>query len=89
MIGKFRRTIDYRLAIAGLALIVIGAIIAGVYGGLRLAGLAGFLLFIFLDGLNCSWTVLNHSRSEKIHEEMVDEERSRLAEYTKDNPTLR
>lgn len=89
MLGKALRKLDYRLAIAGLAVIVVGTIVAGVFGGFRLAGLVGFLLFIFLDGLSCTWTVLTHSTAEKIHEERDAAEQARFDERTKNNPTLR
>ena len=64
MLGKFLRKLDYRLAVAGLIAIVAGTIVAGVFGGLRLAGVAGLLLFVFLDGLSCVWTVATQPFSE-------------------------
>jgi hypothetical protein len=64
--------------------IIGGTIVAGVLGGLRLAGLIGILLFIILDGLSCIWTILTHSTAEKIHEELEARERDRFAEKTID-----
>jgi len=89
MLGKALRKLDYRIAILGLVVITAGTIAAGVFGGWRLAGLIGFLLFIFFDGLNCLWTVLTRSTTEKIHEELDANERDHFTEKTKDNPTPR
>jgi hypothetical protein len=89
MLGKALRKLDYRLAIAGLVVIAIGTIVAAAFGGFRLAGLVGFLLFMFLDGLSCTWTIVSHSTAEKLHEEADAAERDHFAEKTKDDPTLR
>ena len=89
MLGKALRKLDHRLAILGLVAIIGGTIIAGVFGGLRLAGVIGFLLFIFLEGLSCSWTLLTYSTTEKFHEDLDAKEKERFTENTKNNPTLR
>ena len=89
MLGNTLRKLDYRLAIAGLAVILVGTVLAGIFGGLRVAGLVGFLLFIFLDGLSCAWTVLTFSTAEKAHEKLDATEKARFDKDTKDNPTLR
>ena len=89
MRGKALHKLDYGLAIAELAIIVVGTIVAGVLGGLRLAGLVGFLLFIFLDGLSCIWTVLTHTTTDKIHGKLDEAEQARFDERTRNNPTLR
>ena len=89
MIGKALRKLDYRLAILGVLIILAGTIVAGVNGGWRLASVIGFLLFVFLDGLNCLWTILTHSMNERIHNKLDADDRDRFSDNTKDNPTLR
>lgn len=89
MLGKALRKLDHRLAIVGLAVIVIGTLLAGVFGGLRMAGLIGFLLFLFLDGLSCTWTVLTRRTTEKMQGELDAAEQARFDERMKNNPTLR
>lgn len=89
MIGKALRKLDYRLAIIELLIIIGGTIVAGVFGGWRLAGVVGVLLFIFLDGLSCIWTIATHSSSERIQEKIDDEEKEKFLNKTKDNPSIR
>jgi len=89
MLGKALRKLNCRFAIAGLVVIAGGTVAAGMFGGFRLAGLIGFLLFIFLDGLSCAWTVLTCARAEEYHEKLDATEQALFYEKTKDNPTLR
>jgi uncharacterized membrane protein YqjE len=89
MLGRALRKLDHRLAILGLVVILGGTVVAGVFGGWRLAGVAALILFVFLDGVSCLWTVCTHSTSEKIHEALDANERDRVTEKTRDNPTWR
>jgi hypothetical protein len=89
MLRKTFLKFDYRLAIFGLVVIIGGTILAGVFGGLSLAGVIGIILFIIFDGLGCIWTVLTYSTAKKICDEHEVRERDRFVEKTKDNPTLR
>ncbi|MEI6516674.1 MAG: hypothetical protein WCO77_11920 [bacterium] len=89
MIGKALRQLDYRLAIVAIVVIIGGAIVAWVYGGLKMACAVGLLLFVLLDGLSSLWTIVTRSMSERIHDQIDAEEKERFWDRTKDNPTIR
>jgi len=89
MIGKAFRKLDYGLAVLAVVAIVVGTIVAGIFGGWKVAGIAGLLLFLLLDGLNCTWTILNRTSTEQLHEDIEQAQRDKFSDRTDDNPTIR
>jgi len=89
MLGKALRKLDYRISIVAVVIIIVGTIVAGIYGGLGMAATAGLLLFLFLDGLGNLWTIVTRSASERIQDQLDADEKDKFWDRTKDNPTIR
>ena len=89
MLGKALRKFDHWFSIAVLVVILAGTVAAGVFGGLKVAGIVGLLLFLFLDGYECLCTVATRREAEMIDEELDAKEKGRFYEKSKDNPTIR
>ena len=87
--GRVLRKLDRGLALVAVGAIVLGTGVAGVFGGWRLAGLVGLLLFLILDGPDSLRAILTHSRDAERDRVVREGERDRALDGTKDNPTVR
>jgi len=79
MIGNALRKLDYGLAILAIVGIVIGTILAGIFGGWKMAGIAGLILFLLLDGMTSTFRIFDHNLSKKLRKDIKDAKRDKFS----------